>query len=460
MKRRGGVISGVESNSLAIRLGLQPGDELLAINGRQLRDVIDVRFYGAEDWLELVVRRAEDGETRRYGTKRAYYESLGFDFAHPTFDGDIRRCRNNCKFCFLAQNPRGLRRSLYVKDDDYRYSFLYGNFVTLTNLSDEDWARLEEQRLSPLYVSVHTTELELRREVLQCPDVPDILAQLSRLAAMGIEVHTQLVLVPGLNDGPHLERSLADLAELVLAPVMSVGIVPVGLTCYHDGPFRAYRSDEMACVLEQVVSWQAHFRCEHGFGWVYPSDEWYLALGLDVPPASDYDGFPLIENGIGLVRQLLDEWEDCGSQITNGEWRIKGKASPAAGRGTLVCGTLIAPLMTRLMSELVALTGLQVAVLPVVNQLFGPTVTVSGLLSGQDVVTVLRGHGLDGPVFLPRVMFDAAGQHTLDDWTPEAVQEALGVPVTVAGSLGRVVAQLTPGEGVTQSFPNDFLTTF
>ncbi len=433
-----GIISRVESNSLAARLGVQPGDELLAINGHQLRDVIDVQFYGAEEWLELILRRGKGGQEWVCETERAYDEPLGFDFAHPTFDVDVRRCRNNCKFCFLAQNPRGLRPSLYVKDDDYRHSFLYGNFVTLTNLADEDWVRLEEQCLSPLYVSVHATDLALRRQVLQRPDAPDVLAQLGRLAALGIEVHTQLVLVPGLNDGSHLERSLSDLAELAFAPVLSVGIVPVGLTRYHRGPFHPYCPQEMVCVLEQVTSWQDHFRREHGVGWVYPSDEWYLALGRDVPLAGNYDGFPQIENGIGMVRQLLEEWAEDKLQVTS----FKLQVSCRSQKATLVCGTLVAPLMVRLMDELAVLTGAQVEVLPVVNRFFGSTVTVSGLLTGQDVIATCKEQALGGRVFFPSVMFDAAGERTLDNWTPESIQDALGVPVIVARSLGQVAAQL------------------
>jgi len=434
MRRPGGVISRVEPNSLAARLGLQPGDELLAINSHQLRDVIDVQFYGAEEWLELVVRREKSGQEEICQAERVYDEVLGLDFVHPTFDVDIRRCRNNCKFCFLAQNPRGLRQSLYVKDDDYRYSFLYGNFVTLTNLSDEDWVRLEEQRLSPLYVSVHVTELALRRQLLQRPDAPDVLEQLARLVDIGVETHAQLVLVPGLNDGSHLERSLADLSKLAFVPVLSVGVVPVGLTRYHRGPFRPYRSDEMACVLEQVAVWQDRFQREHGVRWVYPSDEWYLALGHEVPLADDYDDFAQIENGIGMVRQLLDEWEVDRGRIA------KGGSPSVAGGGTLVCGTLIAPLMAHLMDDLAALTGLRVKVVPVLNRFFGSTVTVSGLLTGQDVVAALQEHALEGPVFLPRVMFDPAGQCTLDDWALKAIKDALGVPVVVAESLGQVVA--------------------
>jgi putative radical SAM enzyme (TIGR03279 family) len=455
----------VEPDSVAARLGLQPGDELLRVNGHELRDVIDVQFYGAEDWLELVVRRAGDVEGRAITTERASGELLGLDFAHPTFDVDIRRCRNNCRFCFLAQNPRGLRQSLYLKDDDYRYSFLYGNFVTLTNLGREDWTRLEEQRLSPLYVSVHATELELRRQMLQRFDAPDVIVQLRRLAEIGIEVHCQLVLVPGFNDGPHLERSLADLAELASAPVLSVGVVPVGLTRYHRGPFRSYRSEEMARVLEQITPWQARFRREHGVGWVYPSDEWYLALGHDVPPAAEYDGYPQIENGVGMVRRLLEEWKsqmaDCRLQIADREWQM---ASGRRQTAVLICGTLIAPIIVQLMDEMTALTGLRVKVLPVVNQFFGPTVTVSGLLAGQDVVATVKEHTLEGPVFLPRAMFDAAGERTLDDWTLKAVEDVLEVPVIVAESLKEVAARLVMGGGgaprVSEQILNRFPTRF
>ena len=428
MKRPGGIISRVEAHSLASRLGLQPGDELLAINGHKPRDIIDVQFYGAEDWLELLVRQRDNGDEIVYETERVYAESLGLDFVHPSFDVDIRRCRNNCLFCFLSGNPRNLRQSLYLRDDDYRYSFLYGNFVTLTNLLDADWERLAEQHLSPLYISVHATELALRRQVLGRADAPDVLEQLRRLAQLGIRVHTQLVLVPGFNDGPHLERSLKDLAQLAFDPVLSVGIVPVGLTRYHPGSLRPYQPHEMAGVMEQVSRWQERFRQEHGSGWVYASDEWYLALGCDVPPSSEYDGYPQIENGIGMVRRFLDEWEAQKPRLAQAD------RSPAA-EGSLVCGTLIA----RTMVQLAKFTGLQVQVLPVENRFFGPTVTVSGLLTGQDVVATLKARAARGSVFLPRAMFDAAAERTLDDWTPEAIAAALDRPVLLADSLGQVV---------------------
>jgi NifB/MoaA-like Fe-S oxidoreductase len=288
--------------------------------------------------------------------------------------------------------------------------------------------------------------------MLQRSDAPDVLAQFRRLAAVGIEVHAQLVLVPGLNDGSHLEHSLADLADLSFSPVMSVGVVPVGLTRHHRGPFRSYRPDEMARVLESIVPWQARFRREHGVGWVYPADEWYLSLGREVPAVSEYDGFPQIENGVGMVRRFLGEWEDCKLWIADWRLQIKDRVLPASERATLVCGTLMAPLMMRLLDELVALTGLQVEVLPVVNRFFGPMVTVSGLLAGQDVVALLREHSPDGSVFLPRAMFDEKEECTLDDWTLGAVQEVLKVPVFAVKSLGEVVRQLAAGGDVATEF--------
>ncbi|MGD8792207.1 MAG: DUF512 domain-containing protein, partial [Anaerolineae bacterium] len=389
----GGMVEAIEPGSLADELGLQPGDRLLAINGHALRDVIDVRFYGAEEDLALEVARG--GETWLVEGVRDYDRELGLSFAHPTFDVDIRRCANRCDFCFVKHNPRGLRRSLYVKDDDYRYSFLFGNFVTLTNLTKDDWQRLEEQRLSPLYVSVHATEPDLRRRFLGGRPLPDVLAQLRRLAGLGIEVHSQVVLVPGLNDGSHLARTVADLEALYGEPVASVGLVPVGLTRYHRGNCRTYTAGESRAVLDQVEPWRVANRRRWRRAFLYPSDEWYLVAGRPVPPAGAYDGFPQVENGVGMVRRLLDEWQ-----------RVKADL-PARlpSRATVVCGTLIAPVLDGIVAELNALAGTAWRLVPVVNDFFGPVTTVSGLLAGQDVVAALRGQPLGEVLLLPRAMF-------------------------------------------------------
>ncbi len=438
-KGPGGMIAAVEPGSLAERAGLKPGDQLIAINGHLLRDIIDVQFYGAEESLELLV--AQDGEQWQIDVERDYDEDLGLSFTNPTFDIDIRRCANNCDFCFVKQNAQGMRRSLYIKDDDYRYSFLFGNFVTLTNLTDEDWARLEEQRLSPLYVSVHATDLELRRRFLARPAAPDVMEQLRRLAVLGIEVHTQVVLVPGLNDGEHLTRTVADLTALYQQPVASVGVVPIGLTRYHRGRCRTFTPEESRAVLDQVEPWRRANRQGLGSTFVYPADEWYLVAGRHLPPAAEYDGFPQVENGVGMVRQLLDEWEVLKTRLPTSRWR----------KITLACGTLIAPVLARIAEQWSVLAGIQVQVVPVVNQFFGPVTTVSGLLTGQDLVATLQGHRLGERVFLPRAMFTgrygagaAAPGLTLDDLSLDEISARLGVQVDMAGTLAEVLGLSEP----------------
>jgi putative radical SAM enzyme (TIGR03279 family) len=416
---KGGVIAEVRSGSIAAELGLRPGDALLSINGHVLRDVIDYRFYGAEEELELVVERG--GEQSVYQVERGYDQELGIEFAEPTFDG-LRRCNNRCEFCFLNGMPPGMRRSLYVKDDDYRYSFLFGNYITLTNLADDDWDRLAEQRLSPLYVSVHATDLALRRRILGNPAAPDVVEQLERLGRLGIQVHAQIVLIPNLNDSRRLARTVADLAALH-PTVQSIAVVPLGLTKYHRGPFRVYRPEEAGPILIQISAWQQEHQRQRGLNLVYASDEWYLLAGQEVPPAEEYDGFPQLENGVGLARMLLDE----DLRVSGFRFRV--------GKVTLVCGTLIAPLLESRAAEL---SGVEIEVMPVENRFFWPTVTVSGLLTGRDVVEALRDRNLGDAVFLPRAMFDASGELTLDDVSPDAIWEALGGRVEVAGTMAEV----------------------
>jgi putative radical SAM enzyme (TIGR03279 family) len=451
---KGGVIAEVRSGSIAEKLDLQPGDVLLSINGHILRDVIDYRFYGAEEELELVVERG--GERIVYDVERGYDQELGIEFAEPTFDG-LRRCNNRCEFCFFQGMPPGMRRSLYVKDDDYRYSFLFGNYITLTDLTEDDWSRLAEQRLSPLYVSVHATDLALRRRILGNPAAPDVVEQLKRLGSLGIQVHAQIVLIPSLNDGQYLAHTVADLAALYPI-VQSIAVVPLGLTKYHRCPFRLYEPEEAKPIIIQISAWQREYRGWYGFNLVYASDEWYLLAGLEVPPAEKYDGFPQLENGVGLTRVFLDEGFQVTSprsqvtghrsQVTSPRSQVTGRRSQVTGhrsqvgKVTLVCGTLIAPVLEEMAAKLAGRTGLKVQVVPVVNDFFGPTVTVSGLLTGRDVIEVLRGRDLGDVVFLPRAMFDASGELTLDDMSPAEIGERLGVRVEVAGMMGEVVTSL------------------
>jgi putative radical SAM enzyme (TIGR03279 family) len=459
-----GVVAAVAEGSIAERKGVRPGDQMVSINGHVLRDVIDYRFYGAEEELEITVKR--DGQRRVFHAERGYDEDLGIEFTAPTFDG-IRRCNSQCAFCFIAGMPKGMRPSLYVRDDDYRYSFLFGNFVTLTNLTEGDWQRLAEQRLSPLYVSVHATDLALRRRILGNPAAPNVMGQLQRLGELGIQLHTQVVLMPGLNEGPVLAQTVADLAGLY-PTVQSMAIVPVGLTRYHRCHLRPYRPDETGPILDQISAWQREYRKQHGLNLVYASDEWYLLASHEVPSADEYDGFPQLENGVGLTRVFLDEWEETRSRVQGSTRssrtvrqgspepcsapteRETSFATPEANSSikvrkiTLVCGTLIAPLLEEIAAELGQLTGLAVEVIPVVNEFFGPTVTVSGLLTGQDVIAALQqrtweGRDLGDAVFLPRTMFDAAGEVTLDDMTPLEIGARLGKRVEIAGVMGELV---------------------
>jgi putative radical SAM enzyme (TIGR03279 family) len=435
----GGTISSVAPGSVAAAIGLRPGDVLLEINGHPLRDVLDVQFYAADEALELVVRRADREIV--YEVERDYGQPLGLDFAAPTFDG-MRRCRNRCEFCFVQQMPPGYRRSLYVKDDDYRYSVLYGSYVTLTNLTEEDWARLEEQRLSPLYVSVHATDLDLRRELLGREDVPDILAQIDRLADLGITVHAQIVLVPGLNDGQQLVQTVSELAQRYPA-VQSIGVVPVGLTRYHHGRCERYTPAGAHAILDLLEPMQRACRQQHDRTLVYLADEWYMLTGRPVPPDEAYDDYPQLENGIGLVRQFLDDYAALD---------VRAGRHPV-GRYTLACGTLIAPVLRSVAAGLREQSGIELEVVPVVNHSLGETVTVSGLLTGADVLVALEGREMGEVVFVPQAMFttyasdgqDDGTLRTLDDQRPADLAGVLGRPVVVASYMSEVWAAIQKG---------------
>ena len=347
IKSMGGLITSVEETGVGAKAALMAGDVLQAINGHPLRDVIDVQYYASEEILELQVERQDQQFT--VSVQRDYTEPLGLAFARPTFDSDIRRCDNRCEFCFVVQMPPGLRRSLYVKDDDFRHSFLFGTYITLTNLAEEDWARIEEQHLSPLYVTVQATDDRLRRQLLRNPKAPPIMEQIQRLGDIGITVHTQVVLLPGLNDRDHLDRSIGDLAGL--NPIVSsVSVVPVGLTKFHRGDCRLYSLEEARLVFEQVRRWQQQMRTDLGLNFVHLADEWYLRLGEEVPLESSYDGFDLRENGVGLVRGFLDSCSHVGDKDP--------------GAITLVTGELFAPVLREVMAPFAG-----IEIVPVVNRL-------------------------------------------------------------------------------------------
>jgi putative radical SAM enzyme (TIGR03279 family) len=415
----------------AARLGLRAGDELVGIDGLVPRDVIDVQ-------LELPGARAIT--LQREGQALLLEIPEGLDAAELTFEdavpGGIRECNNHCEFCFIRGLPRGLRGTLYVFDDDYRYSFLWGNFLTLSNLDDADWARIGYQRLSPLNVSVHATDPQVRRVLLNNRHAPPILPQLQRLAAMGIEVNTQIVLCAGLNDGAVLDGSIRDLAALHPS-VRTVSVVPVGLTRYSRVKnIRRPTSDEAARALEQVERWQERLRAQTGAGFVYGSDELYLLAGRDeVPNAAAYDGFPVLSNGVGLLRSMLDEWQAL----------VAKHRKPTAPRKTVwLTGTLAAPALRRMAEAWCARNGWRPEVRVVPNMFFGDEVTVSGLLTGSDLMRELRQLPTDvQDIVLPRGAFGFDGRCTLDGVSAEEVGRAHPGRVHLASSPGDLLEILS-----------------
>ena len=429
--------------SPAWEAGIRPGDVLLRINGRDPRDVIDVLFYQAEPAVELLVAHA-DGAQERILIEKHPDEDLGLEWDIATWDG-LRLCNNNCFFCFLKGLPKGLRRTLYLKDDDYRLSFLHGNFVTLTNLTEEDWARLEEQRLSPLHVSVHATDPELRRRMLKNPAAPDIREQLRRLGRLGIEVHAQIVLCPGVNDGHHLERSLRELIDLH-PTVRTVAVVPVGASpllearaLEKDGiPLLPPTPDYARSVIELVRPLQQEARRRFGRTIVQLADEYYLLAGVRVPGAVTYDGFPQYENGIGMVRVLLDDWARTRSRLRRRPPEIRFRSVDIA------TGTLVAPVIRTMAEEFGSILGVSVTTVPVPNRRFGERVNAAGLICGEDFARALR--DAEGElVLLPRTSLDYYGERFLDGVTPQQLAEELGRPVVFASSWADAARALADG---------------
>ena len=434
-----GAISAIEPDSLASEAGLRPGDQVLAVNGRSIRDPVDYRFQTTDDFVELEV--VHDGDLAMVEFEKPIDEPLGIEFEDDAFDG-TRICNNKCFFCFLKGLPKGLRRPLYVKDDDYRLSFLHGNFVTLTNLSDDDWVRLEEQRLSPMHVSVHATDLELRRQLLGNRQAPDILEQLRRLADMRIEAHTQVVLCPGVNDGDALDQTVGDLMQQ--ENVASIGVVPVGSSLEgeqrtsEDG-MRAHSPREAARVVRQLRRWQRAARAARGSSVVFPSDEFYLTANAQLPAARRYDGFPQWENGIGMTRTLIDDWRQTRSKLR------QGRLSVPATSVLIACGTLIAPTLRTLCGEAAAMTGIDFTIVPVENSLFGSRVNVSGLIPGRDFLSALSSLDLPQHVFLPRASLDYFGAKFLDDLTPQELETRLNRPVSFVYTLSDLLELIVEG---------------
>ena len=440
----------IEEGSLAARAGFRRGDLILAVNGEEIRDLIDFQVHSADSQLFFEVER--EGEIYSVEVDRVHGENMGIHFDEMR----LRRCNNKCVFCFLHQMPKGLRRSLYFEDDDYRLSFLHGSYVTLTNMRDSDLHRIIEQRLSPQYISVHATDPALRQQLLgrRKPTVP-ILDRIRLLAEHRIEMHAQVVICPGINDGSHLERTVGDLAE-IYPDVRSIALVPVGLTRFrsHLPSLRQVTPELAVDYLEAAENWGSRFVDELGERFIYAADELFLLGGRLPPQENYYDSFPQIENGIGMVRAFLDRWER--GKLILGNPANLGEGWGTSARIALVTGTLAARFLVPVVDELRSFAVPKATLVPVENDFFGHGITVSGLLTGRDIIAALKGRPHDLAV-LPPNCINGDGL-TIDDMTVADLQTATGIPVSVGeydlargiGNLlreGRAAAVRASGEG-------------
>ena len=428
MKMYGKILT-VPEGSLAEELELVPGDKILEINGMKLRDIIDVSFAFACEEVEMLVEH-EDGQQELFEFDKDYDEELGVEFESAVFDG-IRHCANNCYFCFVDQVAPNMRDSLNIKDDDYRMSFLYGNFITLTNMVDRDFQRIKQYHLSPLFVSVQCTNPELRKQMLRCKTADRLMSQLEKLEAADVAYHTQIVLCRDLNDGAELDRSIQDIMSRQ-PYAQSMAVVPVGLTKFRQDcyPLKSFDAESAGRVVDQVEQYQIRQRAKDGRTFIYLSDEFYLLSGRPLPPAEYYDGFPQLDNGIGLARSFIEDFKMAAEEARQEERKADTKPVKLA----VVSGTSIAPLLKRLADSL-QLANVEITMVPVVNNHFGSTVNVSGLLTAHDMLASLKDidKQVDG-ILIPESALRTGDNIFLDDVSLDDFCQSLSCRVeTVAG---------------------------
>ncbi|MBR6635011.1 MAG: DUF512 domain-containing protein [Clostridia bacterium] len=413
-------ISGVEHDSI-LNKKISAGDTLVAVNSHEINDVLDYRFYTSACKLKLEIE-TEKGKRRTVKVKKGEYDDLGLCFETYLMDKH-HSCKNKCIFCFIDQMPKGMRESLYFKDDDSRLSFLFGNYVTLTNLADKDIDRIIEMHISPVNVSVHTMNPTLRVEMMKNPNSGTSLRYLNRLAEAGIKLNTQLVLCPGINDGKELEFSLSELGKLYPA-VQSIACVPVGLTKHREGlpHLDAYNKETASRVIDTVDDFNIHFKFYNNETIAYAADEFYLAAQREIPSADYYGDYPQLENGVGMWRLLKEEF---ASALEMNDY------TPEKGREiSAVTGAAAHPLIKELANSLEIRYNIKINVYEVKNVFFGESVTVSGLLTGQDILEQLKDRELGSELIIPDNSLRDGEEVFLDDMTVAQLSTALGVPVT------------------------------
>lgn len=435
------IVAKVAPESIAWELEIEPGDQVLSINGQPIEDVFDYHYLVNDEYLELLILKA-DGEEWELEIEKDYEDDLGIEFENPLMD-EYRSCRNKCVFCFIDQMPKGMRDTLYFKDDDSRLSFLQGNYVTLTNMSDHDIDRIIRYHLSPINISFQTTNPSLRCKMLNNRFAGDIFPKVDRLYEAGIEMNGQIVLCKGLNDGEELERSISDLSKYI-PHLQSVSVVPVGLSRYRDGlyPLEPFSQEDAKKTLDIIHRWRDIIYKEHGIHFIHASDEWYLLAGLAIPDEEEYDGYPQLENGVGMLRLLETEVTEALAERSGDDRR---------GDVMIATGHLAYPYIKKC-TELIwaKYPNVQIRIAAIKNKFFGESITVSGLITGQDLIEQLleedKNKTLPKKLLLPCNMLRSGETVFLDDVTVADVEKTLQVTVRVVDQPGRDLVEAVLGE--------------
>jgi putative radical SAM enzyme (TIGR03279 family) len=423
------VIFKIEEGSIASELELEPGDSLISINGNQIEDVFDYQYLTQEEYLLVLVEKG-NGEEWELEIEKEFDEDLGITFESGLMD-EYKSCSNKCMFCFIDQMPKGMRETLYFKDDDSRLSFLQGNYVTLTNMKDKDIERIIHYHLAPINVSVHTTNPELRCKMLHNRFAGDALKKIKKLSDAGIEMNGQIVLCKGVNDGEELERSIKDLTEYI-PNMQSVSVVPVGLTKYREGlyPLEPFEKEDAEKVLACIHRWQDDCMKRYGTHFVHAGDEWYLLAEEEPPEEERYDGYIQLENGVGMITLLRDEFAEALQKI-KGDKELERRVTLATGKSA-------APLLRELAGRLKEkFPKVCVETVAIRNDFFGERITVSGLLTGQDLIAQLKGRNLGDALLLPCSLLRSGEEVLLDDITLSDLKRTLQVGIDIVKSSGQ-----------------------
>lgn len=433
MKEKGHLIARIEPGSIAEEMEIEAGDRLLEINGQAVEDVFDYQYLTQDEYVEVLVAKPS-GEEWLLEIDKDYEEDLGIIFENGLMD-DYRSCSNKCIFCFIDQMPPGMRPTLYFKDDDSRLSFLQGNYVTLTNMSDVDVERIIKYHMSPINISFQTTNPELRCRMLHNRFAGEALKKVDRFYEAGIEMNGQIVLCKGFNDGEELERSIRDLTRY-LPHLKSVSVVPVGLSIYRDGlePLEPFEREDAKAVIGQIRRWQEKLYPEYGLHFVHASDEWYVLAGEELPPEETYDGYLQLENGVGMLRLMMEEFEDAMERLSQ-PGALEGRI--LSGTYSSVTGQISYPYIRRMADRIMErFPDIRILVYPIRNDFFGERITVTGLLTGQDILRQLRGKELGEILCLPENLLRSGEHVLLDDITVEDIAGTLQVRTDIVKSSG------------------------